>query len=148
MIDKINEMTADFIKFIYDRLGIVIKQHQTYELHKTILSACNKFHVEPSEYLTKLINAEEHSPLLEHLISGVTVGETYFFRDQSQINLLKNRILVNIIQKRRQENNLSLRIWSAGSASGEEIYTIVMLLCEALPDIEKWRLNLLATDIN
>jgi len=148
LITQIKDNESDFIKFIYERLGIVIKTHQTHELHKTILNAYHKFNEEPKEYLDKLRDCQDHSPLLEHLISGVTVGETYFFRDKHQINLLKDKILIDIIQRKREENNLSLRIWSAGSATGEEIYTITMLLHELIPDIDKWRLSLLATDIN
>ncbi len=148
LLTKIKLSEQGFIKFIYERLGIVIKQHQTHELHKTILSAYHKFNHTPEEYLVLLVKCDDHSPLLEHLIIGVTVGETYFFRDKHQIELLKNRILVSIIQKKRLQNNLSLRIWSAGSATGEEIYTIVMLLYEMIPDLSNWTLNLLATDIN
>ncbi len=148
LLSAIKEADTGFIQFIYSKLGIVIKQHQTHDLHKTILSAYHKFNYTPREYLNLLQSCQNQSPLLEHLIAGVTIGETYFFRDDHQIKLLKDRILTNIIQKKRQENNLSLRIWSAGSATGEEIYTIVMLLYEAIPDIHNWTLNLLATDIN
>ncbi len=148
LINQFKNIESHYIKFIQERLGIVIKPHQTNELQKAIINAYHKFNYVPSKYLEQLQVCQTQSPLLEHLIAGVTVGETYFFRDENQIALLKNRILKEIIQKKRAENNLSLRIWSAGSASGEEIYTIALLLIEAIPDIHKWSLNLLATDIN
>jgi len=148
LLKEIKQTEVDFIKLIYERLGIVIKHHQTHDLHKTILNAYHKFNYAPKDYLAKLINCKDHSPLLEHFIAGVTVGETYFFRDNHQIQLLENKILTRIIEQKRQQNNLSLRIWSAGVATGEEIYTIAMLLSEMIPDIDKWRITLLATDIN
>jgi chemotaxis protein methyltransferase CheR len=53
-----------------------------------------------------------------------------------------------MIHKKRLENNLTLRIWSAGCSSGEELYTMAIILSELLPDIDKWNLNFLGTDIN
>ncbi|SRR5579883_224351 len=140
--------TSAFIELIRERLGITIHSHQICELQKTIIDACQKFNFRPENYLNVLKNCPDQAPVLEHLVKGITVGETYFFRDKKQIALLQNTLLPNLIHQKRDENNLSLRIWSAGCASGEEIYTIAMLLCELLPDIEAWTLNILGTDIN
>lgn len=144
----IEKYKFEFIELIRKRLGIIIHRHQTNELDQTILKACNKFNCLPQEYLQKLQNCQDNSPLLEHLVAGITVGETYFFRDKRQMELLKNTLLPDIINMKREQGNLSLRIWSAGCASGEEIYSIAMLLYEMMPDINKWALNLLGTDLN
>lgn len=148
LLKEIKQYEAEFIDLIRDRLGIVIHSHQTREMQKTIASACNTFSYTPIQYLEVLKKCEDPSPLLDHLISGVTVGETYFFRDKRQIELLKNILLPEIIHKKRKKNDYSLRIWSAGCASGEEIYTIALILSEILPDLHKWNVNLLGTDIN
>jgi chemotaxis protein methyltransferase CheR len=137
-----------FIDFIRERLGIIIHPHQKNDLQKLIIVACKKFNYSTDAYITKLTESRDNSPLIEHLILGITIGETYFFRDANQIRLLQNSILPELINRKRQENNRSIRIWSAGSSSGEEIYTIAMLLCDMLPDINAWTLNLLGTDIN
>lgn len=143
-----NIYTDEFVKLICDRLGIVVNNYQKNDLSKTIKNACEKFNCSASEYLNLIKHCPSHSPLLEHLVAGVTIGETYFFRDKKQIDLLKKHLLPTIIQSKRKENNFSIRIWSAGCSSGEEIYTIAMLIYELVPDIEKWTLNLLGTDIN
>lgn len=148
LVIHIKECEADYIQFIQNRLGIIIQSHQVHELHKTIINACHKFNLNPQEYLALLLDCESQSPLLEYLVSGITVGETYFFRDERQVQLLHKKLLPGIIQKKREQQDLSLRIWSAGCATGEEIYTIVMLLHELLPDLNQWTLQLLATDIN
>ncbi len=148
LLDSIKECESVFIRVIRNRLGIVIHKHQTRELHKTILEACRKFKCQPEEYLQNLMVCTDDSPLIEHLVLGVTVGETYFFRDRSQMELLQNVLLPRLIKLKREQRNLSLRIWSAGCATGEEIYTIAIMLAELLPDIKAWSLNLLATDIN
>jgi len=148
LLPQIKEHEQDFIKIIKFRLGIVIHQHQMTDLHKVILNACKKFDCLPYHYLEMLQNCCQESPLLEHLISGITVGETYFFRDKNQMGFLNNILLPKLIKQRIAENNLSLRIWSAGCASGEEIYSIAIMLLEQIPDINAWNLNLLGTDIN
>lgn len=144
----INAVLSHYITFIHERFGITMSAHQNYELHKTIKDACIKFKYTPEEYLNQLLNSTNESPLLEHFIAGITVGETYFFRDAKQMQLLQQSVLPEIIQLKRKQTNLSIRIWSAGCATGEEIYSIAMLLNELLPDIDLWTIKLLATDIN
>jgi chemotaxis protein methyltransferase CheR len=137
-----------YIELIKNRLGINIHQYQTSELQKTVQEACLKFSCTDEEYLHLLKVCSDQSPLLEHLVAGITIGETYFFRDKNQMELLRTSLLPEIIQAKRQQGNLSLRIWSAGSASGEEIYTLAIMLYELLPDIDAWTLSLLGTDLN
>lgn len=137
----------EFTQLILKRMGIVVRNQNT-DLMNSIINACNKFQCNPKEYLDRLIHCADNSPLLEHLITDITVGETYFFRDKQQMNWLKNTLLPKIIKVKREQNNLSLRIWSAAGSSGEEIYTIAILLKEMLPDIHRWSLHLLSTDIN
>src|SRR6185437_4072421 len=62
--------------------------------------------------------------------------------------LLENTILPDLIKRKREENNYSLRIWSAGCSSGEEIYSIAMMLNKLIPDMSAWHIHLLGTDIN
>jgi len=136
-----------FVEIIRKRLGIVVHTHQDNNLIETIYNACEIFHCTPNKYFTLLLDCPDQSPLLDHLVTGITVGETYFFRDKQQMELLKNELLPQLIKLKRDNNKLFIRIWSAGCASGEEIYTLGMLLFELIPDIEKWTIKLLATDI-
>ena len=148
LINRIKSYENDFTQLIRRRLGIVIHTHQSNELFKTILDACRTFNCNADDYLHRLTIASDDSPLLEHLIAGVTVGETYFFRDKHQMQLLTDTLLPQLIQSKRAQHDLSLRIWSAGCATGEEIYTLGMMLLEQLPDFAAWRIQLLATDLN
>ncbi len=136
------------IKLIRHRFGIVIHSHQLRELNKILSNAFIKFSVSPEQYLQVLEESHESTPLIDDLMSKITIGETYFFRDKHQVQLLQETILPNIITKKRIINDLNLRIWSAGCASGEEMYTVTMILADLLPDIEKWKLQLLGTDVN
>src|SRR5207244_10010369 len=85
-------------------------------------------------------------PALEELAATLTVGETHFFRVGPQISALRQVVLPQLIARRA--NDRRLRIWSAGCASGEEPYTLAILLREALPVLDRWDVPLLATDVN
>ncbi|HUU30037.1 MAG TPA: CheR family methyltransferase [archaeon] len=84
---------------------------------------------------------------IEILASHITVGETYFFREKPLFDTLREHILPELIHPRR-ENGRLLRIWSAGCATGEEPYSIAILLSKMIPDINDWNVTILATDIN
>lgn len=148
LLEKIKKNEDGFLEIIKARLGIVIRVHQTADLFRTITEACHKFSQTPDDYLRAIRSCPAHSPLIDHLITGITVGETYFFRDKKQISLLTNFLLPRIIEDKRQSGNLNIRIWSAACSTGEEIYTIAMILKDLIPDIKNWSIDLLGTDIN
>ncbi len=91
---------------------------------------------------------------LERLINILTINETYFFRDEAQMDALTHHILPTLISRKRAAAALEankqpqLRIWSAGCATGEEPYSIAIMLKELLPDIKNWKILILGTDIN
>lgn len=146
IINEIKKLEPDFIKLIHKRFGLVIQVHQATELTKTMAAACLKFNYLPQKYLDHLKSCSCNSSLLAGLLAAITVGESYFFRDKNQMTLLEKTLLPQLIKQK--SNDLSLKIWSAGCSSGEEIYTIAMLLTELLPNIDRWNLYLLGTDIN
>ncbi len=83
---------------------------------------------------------------MQRLVNALTIGESHFFRDKGQFDALSRHVLPQIIKRRRSLR--TLRIWSAGCASGEEPYSIAILLRELLPDVDDWAITILGTDIN
>jgi chemotaxis protein methyltransferase CheR len=82
----------------------------------------------------------------EELARLFTCGETFFFRDHGQFDLLHLRLLPELIAQHR--NDKILRLWSAGCASGEEVYSLAMLVDMLLPERDDWDILILGTDIN
>lgn len=74
-----------------------------------------------------------------------TVGETYFFREPASLDLIRTHVLPALMQAQRDAGR-RLRLWSAGCSTGEEAYTLAMLLEFAIPDLADWEISLLATD--
>jgi chemotaxis protein methyltransferase CheR len=92
--------------------------------------------------LTTPLSTEEVRRLATHL----TVGETYFFRERPSFNALATHVLPRLIQRRTGDRQL--RLWSAACSSGEEAYSLAILLQQILPDWRDWDVSILATDIN
>jgi chemotaxis protein methyltransferase CheR len=138
-----------FRRLVTARTGIMLYDYQMQHLRDTVIQACERFGYDgEADYLRSLEEKAGFSPELEFLLAGVTVGESYFFRDSGQMALLRDSLLPEMIARKRLANDCSLRIWSAGCSNGQEIYSIVMLLHEILPDFDDWALHFLATDIN
>ena len=98
-------------------------------------------------FLRSLADAPLTDRQLELLAASLTVGETYFFREPKSLDAFRNRILPELVRQRAGREQ-RLRIWCAGCSTGEEAYTVAMILAEALPDPERWSVDILATDIN
>ena len=82
----------------------------------------------------------------EELVRIYTCSETFFFRDHGQIDLLRLHLLPELISQHR--NDKILRLWSAGCASGEEVYSLAILVDMLLPKRDGWNILLLGTDID
>lgn len=95
----------------------------------------------------KFITGDNKDELLRFLDS-VTINETYFFRNMPQFEMLREKVLPELIELKRRHRDYSLSVWSAGCASGEEPYSIVMELCEAIPDASLWNMRVVASDIS
>ncbi len=140
---------ARLITCIRAHTGLTTLAHQRHGLREAAGEAWVRFGMrDANEFCERLEGGRGAKAVLEFLITRITVGESYFFRIPEQIQFLQHTWLPNLIAKRRAEGNLTLRIWSAGCAAGEEIYTVAILLHEALPDIDRWRITLLGTDLN
>ena len=102
---------------------------------------------DPATFVQWLLSTPITANQIEILASHLTIGETYFFRDAVQIEALDQCVFPELIRSRRALGR-SLRIWSAGCSSGEESYSIAILLSRLIPDIRDWNITILATDIN
>lgn len=101
---------------------------------------------EPARYAERLLSAPAPSHL-QALVCHLTIGETYFFREGATLEALSQHVLPELIAQRR-ESGRQLRLWSAACSTGEEAYSLAILLDQLLPDIDDWQITLLATDIN
>lgn len=142
-------LLSGFSNFITDQLGLYFPKQKWGDLERGMQRASQIFQFTDMESCIQwLMSTPLTQKQAEILASSLTVGETYFFRDTNTFHVLEKDILPALIYKRYQENTKYLRIWSAGCASGEEPYSIAIVLCRLIPDIQNWNITLLSTDIN
>jgi chemotaxis protein methyltransferase CheR len=94
-------------------------------------------------YLARLADPVER----QQLIDEVTIQETHFFRNPPQVRALRMHVLPELL-RHAEANGRRLRIWSAGCSTGEEAYTVAMLLRELLPSTAGWDVKVVATDVS
>jgi len=137
-----------FKEVILAHTGLFLRQEDYPKLDKAVQDRMRVLRITGErEYLSRLTSNTPASHLeWNKLVAGLTTAETFFFRDKGQFKLLRDHLLPEIVDHRRQERKL--RIWSAGCSTGEEPYSVAILLSELLPDWQEWDIFILGTDIN
>ncbi len=130
------------------QMGLRFRENRLPDLERGLIRACQELEWgDVSACVKCLQEAKLSRAQVELLASHLTIGETYFFRDPGSFAILEKEILPELIDRRRRTNRI-LRFWSAGCSSGEEIYSLAMLLRRLIPDWKNWGLTLLGTDMN
>lgn len=132
--------------YLIDLTGLAYYQDKDQTLSERLLKRISEQQFSnPAEYLD-FISSPDGSEELDILIDDLAIGETYFFRNPEQFEALRDTILPERIAAKRDGG--SLRIWSAGCASGAEPYSIAILLEREWPEISRsWPVSILGTDI-
>ena len=129
-------------------MGLSFPKERWRELSLGINAAAQEFEFADAASCIKwLLSSSLTNYQFEILASHLTIGETYFFREMNSLQILAERILPKLISLRREEDR-HLRIWSVACSTGEEPYSVAILLDKLLPDIQDWRVTITATDIN
>jgi len=137
-----------FSMFLAARLGLYFPPPRWADLERGLTAAAADFGLAgPESCIHRLMSAPLQRQQVETLASHLTVGETYFFRDAAVFTALEREVLPALIAAGR-ERGRRLRLWSAGCCSGEEAYSLAILLDRLIPDLDHWHITLLATDIN
>ncbi|OFW31955.1 MAG: hypothetical protein A3G76_04175 [Acidobacteria bacterium RIFCSPLOWO2_12_FULL_65_11] len=143
------EVGRQFRELVALRLGLAFPEARQTDVAQGLLRACRSSRLStPEPYVAWLATLSDQSPEWKRLASHLTVGETYFLRDPALFEALEKQILPSLIAARRAQGMLRLRLWSAGCATGEEAYSLAIIIDRLLPDRSRWALTILATDIN
>jgi chemotaxis protein methyltransferase CheR len=140
------ESLADFV---YRRAGIRFESKKIYFLSKRIQKRMEQLGMEShSEYVRLLRFSDPGGVEFQQFINLLTVNETYFFRDFTQLEAFAEHCLQELCAKKASRGERSLKIWSAGCSTGEEPYTLAIILHEMMDEIQRWVVDILASDID
>jgi chemotaxis protein methyltransferase CheR len=143
----LSDTEADMYEAVAARTGLAVQDawHKRLEdILGALDTAARQARLSVSSYLDQ---SAIDQPVWRRILSAVTIGETRFLRQKSWFAQVERLALMPLINLRRRENTLKLSLWSAGCSTGEEAYTLAMLLRKSLPDIDAWDIDIHATDI-
>jgi chemotaxis protein methyltransferase CheR len=152
MNDALNQL---FIQLIAVQTGLQIRPQDQTALFQKILTRMKAIKLASPEKYYQLLakKSQESQNEWRELVLLLTTNESYFMRDKGQFSLLENEIFPELIEHKRKLHKAlgikpTLRIWSAGCSTGEEPYSLLIILKQLIPDWERWEILVLGTDIN
>jgi chemotaxis protein methyltransferase CheR len=134
--------------FIAETTGLNFPPARRSDLQRCVTSAAVELGCSDAVACADWLLSASLTPKQLHILgSHLTVGETYFYRERSTFDALAQRILPELIERRRAGER-RLRLWSAACSTGEEPYSLAILLRQLIPDWQDWQVTILATDIS
>jgi len=138
-------------KYILGVSGIKLDKSKAYLLENRLAPILKETGCHSFADLYHAAKKERGGHLEKEIVDAISTNETFFFRDKTPFDLLKNKIIPDIIDRRGQGNQarkIPLRIWSAACSTGQEVYSIAITLLEMLPGRDKFDISILGTDIS
>lgn len=134
--------------FVYQHCGLYFHEENRYLLEKRLSKRLQQLQLKTfKDYYYLLRYSPQRENELTEVVNILTTNETYFFREDFQLKTFVREILPEIRAKKEREGERRLRIWSAGCSSGEEPYTLAMLLLD-MPAFQGWQIEIIGTDIS
>ncbi len=151
---------------IYQECGMYFDERRVHFLQDRLQRRLKSCQLDSFYSYYRLLTSHEGNAELRALLENLTVNETSFFRNKPQLELFHKQILEEMLHHKQERRDWTLRIWSAGCSTGQEPYTLAMLVCDALayyylrnplpfdmpspkPLIPPpWRVEILASDIS
>jgi chemotaxis protein methyltransferase CheR len=150
MMGKVSEtLLSKLGDFVGSRLGLHFPRERWNDLERGARAASREcaFEDDVERFIGRMLSSALTQSELETLASHLTVGETYFFREKSSLEVFEQKIVPELIRTRRGFGG-HIRIWSAGCATGEEPYSLAIVLSRMIADLKEWKITILATDLN
>ena len=142
-----NQVDFDFISgLIKAGSGLVLTIEKAYLLESRLIPVARKHGLENLDGLIAAIRRTPKGPLMIEVIEAMTTNESFFFRDGKPFDLFRGTFLPEIVKRRATAK--SLRIWCAAASTGQEPYSLAMLLNEESKQLEGWNYSILGTDIS
>ena len=134
---------------IYRKLGLYFDEKKNYFLKTRVAKRMAALGMDnPDDYVFMVSYADANGLEMQELANLVTTNETYMFREYDQLQGFANYCLPEVLSVKQDRGDKTLRIWCAGCSSGEEAYTLAMIIQEVFPQSQSWDCKITATDID
>ncbi|MCZ7603296.1 MAG: protein-glutamate O-methyltransferase CheR [Ignavibacteriales bacterium] len=136
--------------YIYEKCGIYFQDNKKYLLESRLQKRIKFLGLETFEqYLDYLKTRDRIGDEHKYLYEAITINETFFFRNQPQLEALISKVIPEIIAKKEKTGNKTIKIWSAASSSGEEAYSVAMIIDDLIkPTYPNYNYEIIGTDLS
>ncbi|GAA4255652.1 chemotaxis protein CheR [Azospirillum formosense] len=135
-----------FSTLLKQRSGLVLTRDKAYLLESRLMPVARKWNMKGLEELAVTVRTRKDEALLRDITEAMTTNESSFFRDQKPFDQFKQIVLPKMMEARAAKR--SIRIWSAACSSGQEAYSLAMMLSEDAAKLAGWRIEIVGTDIS
>ena len=135
-----------FSTLLKQRSGLVLSRDKAYLLESRLMPVARKWNMKDLDELAGTIRSRREEALLRDITEAMTTNESSFFRDQKPFDQFRQVVLPMMMANRA--NRRSIRIWSAACSSGQEAYSLSMLLMEEGAKLDGWRFEIVGTDLS
>ena len=137
----------DFMtKLVYEHTGIVIQPEKSYLFETRLAPVARRFNLESIDAIFTTLQSSKNKELECAVYEAMTTNETYFFRDVRPFEIMNELVLPQLFAAQKTSKHVS--IWCAACASGQEPYSLAILLNDAIKSHPGWSFSILATDIS
>lgn len=138
----------DFVqKLVQQKAAIVLDNGKQYFVESRLTPLAQNTGHDSIEKLIQALRQNPHnSRMVEQVVEAITIHETSFFRDIHPFKCMKEVVMPALLERRASQHSLNL--WCAACSSGQEPYTVTMLMRENFPQLQSWNVRFIATDIS
>lgn len=133
-------------ELVRSRSGLVLNEEKAYLLESRLMPITRKFGMKSLDELISVVRGKKDPALITEIVEAMTTNESLFFRDGKPFDQLKDLVLPRLLTARAATKRI--RIWSAASSSGQEPYSIAMVIKEAGAQYSGWNIEIIATDLS
>ena len=148
MLEIDDKMFIKLRDLIYQHSGMYFDERKKYFIARRIEHRIETTGASDLRDYYQLLRYGSASRELQELAEVLTTNETYFFREFPQLQTFADYILPSVLEKKRLCNDYTIRLWSAGCSTGEEPYTLAIILREVIDDFDRWKIHISTTDIS
>jgi chemotaxis protein methyltransferase CheR len=131
---------------VKERSGLVLTRDKAYLLESRLLPIVRKWQLKTLAELAAAVRGHADAGLVRAVVEAMTTNESFFFRDVKPFDQFKAFVLPHLLRSRASTR--AIRIWSAACSSGQEPYSLGMILTEQRALLANWRIEILATDLS
>ena len=142
-------MPSDFeflAALLKERSGLIITPDKLYLLDARLSPIARKHAIANLDTLVAALRGPGKEALIGEVVDAMTTNETSFFRDKSPFELLRTALIPGLATRRAAQRHI--RIWSAACSTGQEPYSLAMMLRDNFPALKDWRIEIIATDLS